>query len=165
MPRMISAMPTVPPSRAKGEHDRRVPEPNDELVDRPRHAPGRQTGHGVAERDLLGRGDSVPHCRARLCAAGPCGTITPWTSTTSLRDRRPRWQRLSELLDRVDRRGLTGLRAAEADEFFSLYRLTSSDLSLVQTRTGSLGVTDFLEGLVARAYAPPAGAEAGAVLP
>lgn len=70
-----------------------------------------------------------------------------------LHDRRPRWQRLAELLDRIDARGLGSLRGPEADEFFSLYRLTSSDLSLVQTRTGNLSVTDYLEGLVARAYA------------
>ena len=70
-----------------------------------------------------------------------------------LRDRRPRWQRLSDLLDRVEARGLKSLAGPEADELFSLYRLTSSDLSLVQTRTGSLTVVDYLEGLVARAYA------------
>ncbi len=70
-----------------------------------------------------------------------------------LRERQHRWQRLADLLDRVDTGGLASLRPAEADEFFSLYRLTSSDLSLVQTRTGNLSVVDHLEGLVARAYA------------
>ncbi|HEV7301136.1 MAG TPA: stage II sporulation protein M [Tepidisphaeraceae bacterium] len=70
-----------------------------------------------------------------------------------LSDRRPRWQRLADLLDRVDRAGLSSLGPHEADEFFSLYRLTSSDLSLIQTRTGNLNVTEYIEGLVARAYA------------
>ncbi|HEY1684663.1 MAG TPA: stage II sporulation protein M [Tepidisphaeraceae bacterium] len=74
-----------------------------------------------------------------------------------LRQRRPRWQRLSELLDRVDNKGLQDLRPGEADELFSLYRLTSSDLNLVQTKTASAGVVDYLEGLVARAYAQLAG--------
>jgi uncharacterized membrane protein SpoIIM required for sporulation len=70
-----------------------------------------------------------------------------------LQERRPRWQRLSALLDRVDHRGLAGLNEQEADELFSLYRLTSSDLNLVQTRTGNPSLVDYLEGLVARAYA------------
>jgi uncharacterized membrane protein SpoIIM required for sporulation len=70
-----------------------------------------------------------------------------------LRERRPRWQRLAELLDRVDSKGLHGLNPREADELFSLYRLTSSDLNLVQTRTANPSLVDYLEGLVARAYA------------
>ena len=70
-----------------------------------------------------------------------------------LRDRRDRWQRLADLLDRIEAGGLGALSPKEADEFYSLYRLTSSDLSLVQTRTGNLSVVDYLEGLVARAYA------------
>lgn len=48
---------------------------------------------------------------------------------------------------------LGGLRPEEVDELFSLYRLTSSDLNLVQTRTGNPGLVEYLEGLVARAYA------------
>ena len=70
-----------------------------------------------------------------------------------LRDRRPRWQRLGTLLDRIDARGLHALAPSEADELFSLYRLTSSDLNLVQTRTANPSLVDFLEALVARAYA------------
>ncbi len=42
--------------------------------------------------------------------------------------------------------------AREADEFFSLYRLTSSDLNLVQTRTASPSLLEYLEDLIARAY-------------
>ncbi len=70
-----------------------------------------------------------------------------------LRDRRPRWQRLAALLDRIDAKGFTALTPHEADECFSLYRLTSSDLNLVQTRTATPSLVDFLEALVARAYA------------
>jgi uncharacterized membrane protein SpoIIM required for sporulation len=70
-----------------------------------------------------------------------------------LRERRPRWQRFSALLDRTDRSGVEDLQPAEVDEFFSLYRLVSSDLNLVQTRTGNPSVTEYLEKLVARAYA------------
>jgi uncharacterized membrane protein SpoIIM required for sporulation len=69
-----------------------------------------------------------------------------------LRSRHMRWQRLSDLLERIDQRGVAGLSAEEADEFFHLYRLTSSDLNLVQTRTGNPAVVDYLEGLVGRAY-------------
>ena len=70
-----------------------------------------------------------------------------------LRERQPRWQRLTAVLDRVDARGLKGLSPDEADEFFALYRLVSSDLNLVQTRTGNPALVGYLEGLVGRAYA------------
>jgi uncharacterized membrane protein SpoIIM required for sporulation len=70
-----------------------------------------------------------------------------------LRERQSRWNRLGELLDRVKEAGLGGLSPKEADELFSLYRLTSSDLNLVQTHTGNPSLVEFLEGLVARAYA------------
>lgn len=66
--------------------------------------------------------------------------------------RQPRWKRLSEIVERVDKRGLATLSPAEVDDFFSLYRLVSSDLSLVQTRTANPAVVDYLEALVARAY-------------
>jgi uncharacterized membrane protein SpoIIM required for sporulation len=69
-----------------------------------------------------------------------------------LRQRRLRWQRFSVLLDMVDKTSLEALGPREADEFFSLYRLTSSDLNLVQTRTGNPSLLEYLEGLVARAY-------------
>jgi uncharacterized membrane protein SpoIIM required for sporulation len=70
-----------------------------------------------------------------------------------LRHRRPRWQRLNELLQRIDTKGFGCLAAREADEFYSLYRLTSSDLNLVQTRSANSVVLTYLEELVARAYA------------
>jgi uncharacterized membrane protein SpoIIM required for sporulation len=67
--------------------------------------------------------------------------------------RRPRWQRFSALLAQIDQRGVGSLGATEVDEFFSLYRLVSSDLNLVQTRTANPNLTEYLEGLVAKAYA------------
>ena len=70
-----------------------------------------------------------------------------------LRERRPRWQRFAMLLDRTDASGMEALKPAEVDEFFSLYRLVSSDLNLVQTRTANPSLTEYLEGLVARSYA------------
>jgi uncharacterized membrane protein SpoIIM required for sporulation len=70
-----------------------------------------------------------------------------------LTHRRPRWGRLEALLDRAEQRGLGNLHPAEAEELYRLYRLTSSDLNLVQTRTGHPAVVDALEALVGRAYA------------
>ncbi len=70
-----------------------------------------------------------------------------------LRQRRTRWKRLGELIDRVQQAGPGILSPMEADELFRLYRLTSSDLNLVQTRTGNPTVVEYLEELVARAYA------------
>ena len=70
-----------------------------------------------------------------------------------LHDRQPRWERLILLLDRVDSVTLSGLTAPEADELFSLYRLVSSDLNLVQTRTSNPALLEYLEKLVGRAYA------------
>lgn len=69
-----------------------------------------------------------------------------------LRERRPCWQRFSAPLDRTDKDGMGVLGPTEVDEFFSLYRLVSSDLNLVQTRTGNPSLTEYLEGLVARSY-------------
>ncbi len=66
--------------------------------------------------------------------------------------RENQWNRLTALTDKARRETVRGLSAAEAEEFFSLYRLASSDLNLVQTRGGSSGLLDYLESLVARAY-------------
>jgi uncharacterized membrane protein SpoIIM required for sporulation len=70
-----------------------------------------------------------------------------------LRRRKPRWDRLTRLLDRVDQRGLESLSPPDVDELFALYRLVSSDVNLVQTRTGNPALLEYLEGLVGRAYA------------
>ena len=71
------------------------------------------------------------------------------------------WRRLTALTDKAGRDTVLGLSTAEAEEFFFLYRLASSDLNLVQTRGGSSALLDYLETLVARAYqhvaVPPRG--------
>ena len=66
--------------------------------------------------------------------------------------RENQWQRLTALTDKAGHDTVQGLSTAEAEEFFSLYRLASSDLNLVQTRGGSSALLDYLETLVARAY-------------
>ena len=66
--------------------------------------------------------------------------------------REARWQRLAKLLDRESDANPAKLTGAEIEELFAIYRLTSSDLSLLQTRGGSPALTDYLEALVARAY-------------
>lgn len=66
--------------------------------------------------------------------------------------RENQWKRLTALTDKAGENTVHGLSAAEAEEFFSLYRLASSDLNLVQTRGGSSTLLDYLETLVARAY-------------
>lgn len=53
----------------------------------------------------------------------------------------------------MDAGGLESLDASECEELFALYRLVSSDLNLIQTRTANPAMTEYLEGLVARAYA------------
>ncbi len=66
--------------------------------------------------------------------------------------RRQRWERLGELLDRYDGSSGLPLTAKESDEIFALYRLVSSDLSLMRTAGGSAAVTEHLQRLIARAY-------------
>jgi uncharacterized membrane protein SpoIIM required for sporulation len=67
--------------------------------------------------------------------------------------RRPEWERLRIALDRVEKGGMESLSPDEAEEFFSLYRLASSDLNLAQTRSANPALLEFLEGLVGRAWA------------
>jgi len=69
-----------------------------------------------------------------------------------LRERQPRWDRLSQVLDRVDQAGLESLSSEEVNRLFSLYRLVSSDLNLVATRTANPALIEYLESLVGRAY-------------
>ncbi len=67
--------------------------------------------------------------------------------------RRHRWERTNTLLERVEATGPDILSVSEADELFSLYRLLSSDLNLIQTRSGNPAILEYLESLVGRAYA------------
>lgn len=66
------------------------------------------------------------------------------------RDRNLRWRRLEELIDLHDG-GL--LQGEGVDELYRLYRLSASDLSYLQSRTGNPALLDRLENLVARAHA------------
>lgn len=66
--------------------------------------------------------------------------------------RENQWQRLTVLTDKADQGSVQALSAAEAEEFFSLYRLASNDLNLMQTHGGSSALLDYLEMLVARAF-------------
>ncbi|MDR0362086.1 MAG: stage II sporulation protein M [Planctomycetota bacterium] len=80
------------------------------------------------------------------------------------RDRRSRWRRLEELIERADADRLDG---DATDELYRLYRLSASDLSYLQTRTGDPALLDRLESLVAAAHArvtPSAGADRAARL-
>lgn len=69
-----------------------------------------------------------------------------------LRERQPRWDRLTEVLNQVDQAGLESLSSDEINSLFSLYRLVSSDLNLVATRTANPALVEYLEALVGRAY-------------
>jgi len=66
--------------------------------------------------------------------------------------RRPRWERFSYLLDRYDGVGSLPLTTKDSEEIFTLYRLVSSDLSLMSTAGGSAAVTEYLQRLIARGY-------------
>jgi uncharacterized membrane protein SpoIIM required for sporulation len=83
----------------------------------------------------------------------PWDTLRPMDLNDFLHQRRPRWDRLAAVLDRIERGGVGSLKSEEVEELFALYRLVSSDLNLVQTRTGNPAVVEYLEALVARAYA------------
>ncbi|NOX57532.1 MAG: stage II sporulation protein M [Planctomycetes bacterium] len=69
-----------------------------------------------------------------------------------VRSRRTRWDRIDTLLKKVEARSTSALSTAEAEELFSLYRFLSSDLNLVQTRSGNPAILEYLEQLVGRAY-------------
>jgi len=70
-----------------------------------------------------------------------------------LNRRRSDWDRLEVLLRRVEEAGLNRLPPAEAREFGTLYRRASSDLVTARAKTANAEVLDYLNDLVARAYA------------
>lgn len=78
-----------------------------------------------------------------------------------LQHRRPEWDRLAALLSRVEKAGLAELTAAESESLFTLYRRASNDLNLVASRGGNPALAEFLEALVARAYAQVAAPRTG----
>lgn len=68
-------------------------------------------------------------------------------------ERRDRsWKRLRDLTDVIDGRGIKALTEDELKEYLALYRQSSTDLSLVRTRSRNQGLIDFLNDLVGRAY-------------
>ena len=63
------------------------------------------------------------------------------------------WRRLEVLLGRVEEGGLRQLSTAEVREFGTLYRRASSDLVTARAKTANAELLEYLNDLVARAYA------------
>lgn len=70
-----------------------------------------------------------------------------------LSERRPDWEALEGLLATVEGEGLGALGIEGARRFGKLYRSVSSDLIRARTELVDASVTDYLNDLVARAYA------------
>jgi uncharacterized membrane protein SpoIIM required for sporulation len=68
-------------------------------------------------------------------------------------DGRRRWQELEQLLQKVEREGLRSLGVDNIRRFGRLYRQAASDLVYAHNRVLSADVLDYLNDLVARAYA------------
>jgi uncharacterized membrane protein SpoIIM required for sporulation len=66
---------------------------------------------------------------------------------------RPRWQELEGLLRRVEREGLRSLGVGAIRRFGRLYQQAASDLLYARSRALSQDLLDYLNDLVARAYA------------
>lgn len=70
-----------------------------------------------------------------------------------LNRRQDSWRRLEFLLQRVESGGLKALTPFEIREFGTLYRRASSDLVTARSKTANAEVLQYLNDLVARAYA------------
>lgn len=70
-----------------------------------------------------------------------------------LHRRSPNWQRLEHLLAAIERRGLESLTPEEVRDFGRQYRMASSDLVSARARTANAEILQYLNDLVARAYA------------
>jgi uncharacterized membrane protein SpoIIM required for sporulation len=68
-------------------------------------------------------------------------------------ERTPVWTRLEQLLRRVEQEGLSALHLSGARELSKLYRAVSSDLIRARTEQVNASVVDYLNDIVARAYA------------
>jgi uncharacterized membrane protein SpoIIM required for sporulation len=68
-------------------------------------------------------------------------------------ERTPAWSRLEHLLRRVEQGGMRTLDLDAARELSKLYRAVSSDLIRARTEHVNAGVVDYLNDIVARAYA------------
>lgn len=66
---------------------------------------------------------------------------------------RPRWEGLEKLLVHIENRGFKSLEVEEARLFGVLYRRTSSDLLMAQSKTANVELLAYLNDLVARSYA------------
>ena len=66
--------------------------------------------------------------------------------------RRARWERLAALAARASRRGVRTMPPAQIEELAFLYRTTTSDLAIAQTRDAAPVVRDYLNRLVAGAH-------------
>lgn len=76
-----------------------------------------------------------------------------------VRERTPEWRKLEALLTRVDERGMAMLDIDAAREFAKLYRAVSADLVRARSERVDASIADYLNDLVARAYARVHGAE------
>jgi len=70
-----------------------------------------------------------------------------------LNRRQESWRRLELLLERTEEGGLSKLSSVEVREFGILYRRASSDLVTARSKTANAEVLEYLNDLVARAYA------------
>ncbi|MGE0786843.1 MAG: stage II sporulation protein M [Sandaracinaceae bacterium] len=70
-----------------------------------------------------------------------------------VRERTADWEELESLLARVEREGIKGLGLERAKRFGKLYRSVSSDLIRARSELVDASVVDYLNDLVARAYA------------
>lgn len=70
-----------------------------------------------------------------------------------LAEGRPRWQELERLLARVEQQGLRALGVDDIRRFGRLYKQITSDLLYAKSRVLSADVHEYLNDLVARAYA------------
>ena len=68
-------------------------------------------------------------------------------------ERTPVWTRLEQMLKQVERNGLASLSLAAARDFGKLYRAVSSDLIRARTEIVNATIVDYLNDVVARAYA------------
>lgn len=82
-----------------------------------------------------------------------CPAVRGFDVDRFLRERQPVWEELERLLAEVDTRGLPSLGLGRARKFGALYRSVSSDLIRARTELADAALVDYLNDLVARAYA------------
>lgn len=70
-----------------------------------------------------------------------------------VRERGPDWDALEALLAQIEAKGMRSLDLADARRFGKLYRRASADLIQARTELADASVIDYLNDLVARAYA------------